>query len=64
MELRNIDKAFSLIIEYKEEKARLESLEYFEKEIQKNDSLYKKIKERMQERKESILALEYEIKAL
>lgn len=64
MELRNIDKAFSLIIEYKEEKARLESLEYFEKEIPKNDSLYKKIKERMQERKESILALEYEIKAL
>ncbi|KYM58536.1 hypothetical protein A2U09_07720 [Fusobacterium necrophorum subsp. funduliforme] len=64
MELGNIDKAFSLIIEYKEEKARLESLEYFEKEIPKNDSLYKKIKERMQERKESILALEYEIKAL
>ncbi len=64
MELRNIDKAFYLIIEYKEENARLQALEHFEKEIPKNDSLYKKIKERIQEREENILTLECEIKAL
>ncbi|MCF0161401.1 MAG: hypothetical protein HUJ88_02265 [Fusobacterium necrophorum] len=64
MELRNIDKAFSLIIEYKEEKARLEALEHFEKQIPKTDSFNEKLNERIKEIHGNIISLEFEIKSL